>query len=127
MYIQKYLLHSGNKQSPIMMKEITEEKDCDQSRHEFINTTSERGSFASRYQSFFYGYFFTCNKFRHNVVDFKVYRRNVQARDGYVALSNIECYKFHNYGHIARDCRSMIEPYMKENTNIRYKKVWRRK
>jgi hypothetical protein len=44
-----------------------------------------------------------------------------------VAPRNIECYKCHNYGHIARDCRSMIDNSMKENTNIRYKKVWIRK
>jgi hypothetical protein len=36
----------------------------------------------------------------------------------------VECYKFHNYGHIARDCRSMIDTSMKEKTDIRYKKVW---
>jgi hypothetical protein len=40
---------------------------------------------------------------------------------------NIECYKFHNYGHIAHDCRSMMDTSMKENTDIRYKKVWKRK
>jgi hypothetical protein len=44
-----------------------------------------------------------------------------------VAPCNIECYKFHNYGHIASDCRSMIDNSMKENTYIRYKKVWIRK
>jgi hypothetical protein len=44
-----------------------------------------------------------------------------------VAPHNIECYKCHNYGHIARDCRSMIDTSMKENTDIRYKKVWKRK
>jgi uncharacterized protein YdhG (YjbR/CyaY superfamily) len=44
-----------------------------------------------------------------------------------VATRNIECYKFHNYGHIASDCRSMIDTSMKENTDIRYKKVWIRK
>jgi hypothetical protein len=44
-----------------------------------------------------------------------------------VAPHNIECYKFHNYGHIARDCRSMIDTSMKENIDIRYKKVWKRK
>jgi hypothetical protein len=40
---------------------------------------------------------------------------------------NIECYKCHNYGHIASDCRSMIDTSMKENTDIIYKKVWIRK
>jgi hypothetical protein len=41
-----------------------------------------------------------------------------------VTPCNIECYKCHNYGHIASDCRSMIDTSMKENIDIRYKKVW---
>jgi hypothetical protein len=44
-----------------------------------------------------------------------------------VVAHNIECYKCHNYGHVANDCRSMIDASMKDNTNIRYKKVWIRK
>jgi hypothetical protein len=44
-------------------------EDHDQLRHEFRRTTSQRGSFASRYQSFFLGYCFTCNNFGHKVVD----------------------------------------------------------
>jgi hypothetical protein len=55
------------------------------------------------------------------------YKRNVQARSAYVVTHNIECYKFHNYGHIANDCRLMIDTYMKENTDIIYNKVWIRK
>jgi hypothetical protein len=39
---------------------------------------------------------------------------------------NIEFYKFHNYGHIARECRRMTYTYMKENIDIRYKKIWKR-
>jgi hypothetical protein len=44
-----------------------------------------------------------------------------------VASRNIECYKCHKYGHIASDCISMIDTSMKENTDIKYKKVWIRK
>jgi hypothetical protein len=44
-----------------------------------------------------------------------------------VAPHNIECYKCHNYGHMAHDCRSMIDTSMIENNDIRYKKVWKRK
>jgi hypothetical protein len=44
-----------------------------------------------------------------------------------VVARKIKCYKFHNYGHIASDCRSMIDTSMKENIDIRYKKVWIRK
>ena len=40
---------------------------------------------------------------------------------------NIECYKCHNYGHIAHDCRSMMDTCMKENIDIINKKVWKRK
>ena len=55
------------------------------------------------------------------------YKRNVQAISAYVAACNIECYKCHNYGHIASHCKSMIDTSMKENIDIRYKKVWIRK
>ena len=70
---------------------------------------------------------FYCTNFGNNVADCRDYKRNVQARSAYVAPRNIECYKCHNYGHIASDCRSMIDTSMKENIDIRYKKVWIRK
>jgi hypothetical protein len=44
-----------------------------------------------------------------------------------VAPHNIECYKCHNYGHIASDCRIMIDTSTKKNIDIIYKKVWIRK
>jgi hypothetical protein len=43
-----------------------------------------------------------------------------------VAPHNIECYKCHNYGHIARNCRSVINTPMKENIDDRYKKAYKR-
>jgi hypothetical protein len=101
--------------------------DHDQLRNKFKRTTPQRRSFAPRYENFFYDHCFYCTNFGHNVVDCRDYKRNVQARSAYLAAHKIECYKFHNYGHIASDCRSMIDTSMKNNIDIRYKKVWIRK
>jgi hypothetical protein len=87
----------------------------------------QKRSFTPRYVNLFYGHCFYCTNFGHKVADCRDYKRNVQARSVYVATRNIECYKCHNYGHIASDCRSMIYTSMKENIDIRYKKVWIRK
>jgi hypothetical protein len=97
-------------------------EDHNQPKHKFKRTTSQRRSFTPRYQSFFSGYCFTCNNSGHKVIDCREYGRNV-----YVAPYNIECYKFHNYGNIACDCRSMMNYSMKEDIDIVYKKVWIRK
>jgi hypothetical protein len=96
---------------------------CDHLRNEFKKTLSQRESLASRYQSFFLGYCFNCNNFGHKVVYCRSYGRNVQARYVYVLPHNIECYKFHNHGHITHDFRSMMKYPLKENSDIRYKKV----
>jgi hypothetical protein len=97
--------------------------DHDHSRQKF-RTTPQRRSFTPRYANLFYGHCFYCTNFGHEVADCRDYKRNVQAISVYVATHNIECYKFHNYGHIDSNCRSMIDTSMKENTDIRYKKVW---
>jgi hypothetical protein len=102
-------------------------RDHDQSRKKFIRTTPQIILFTPRYVNLFYGNCFYCTNFRHKVADYKDYKRNFQARSAYVVARNIECYKCHNYGHIASDCRIMIDTSMKENTDIRYKKVWIRK
>jgi hypothetical protein len=101
--------------------------DDDQSRWEFRRTTPQRISFTPRYVNFFHGHHFYCTNFGHKVADCRDYKINVQERNAYVAPRNIECYKFHNYGHISHDCRSVIDTSMKENTDIKYKKVWIRK
>jgi len=44
-----------------------------------------------------------------------------------VAPHNIKFYKLHNYGHIDRDCRSMMDTSIKDKIDIRYKKVWKTK
>lgn len=36
---------------------------------------------------------------------------------------HIECYKYHNYGHIAHDYRSMMDSSMKGNTDIIYESL----
>jgi hypothetical protein len=102
-------------------------RDHDQLRQKFRRTTPQRRSFTHRYANLFYGHYLYCTNFGHKVANCRDYKRNVQARSSYVVARNIECYKCHNYGHIASDCRSMIDTSIKENTGIRYKKVWIRK
>jgi hypothetical protein len=87
----------------------------------------QRRSFTPRYANLFYGHCFYCTKFGHKVSYCRDYKINVQARNAYVAPRNIEFYKCHNYGHIASDCISMIDMSMKENNDIKCKKVWIRK
>ena len=106
---------------------MKEKKIEDQLRNEFRRTTSQRRSFTPKYQNFFYGHCFNCTNFGHKVVYCMDYGRNSQARNSYVAPHNIECYKFHNYGHIARDCRSTMHTSLRKNTSIKYRKVWKRK
>jgi hypothetical protein len=95
-------------------------EDHDHPRKEFISITPQRRSFTPRYAIFFYGHCFKCTNFWHKVVNCRMYEINVQERDAYVAPHNMECYKFHNYGHISQNHRSMIEPFMKECINVRY-------
>jgi hypothetical protein len=83
----------------------------------------QRRSFTPRYENLFYGHCLYCTNFGHKVTYYRDYKINVQADRAYVVAHNIECYKCHNYGHIASDRRSMINTSMKENTDIRYKKA----
>jgi hypothetical protein len=100
-------------------------KDRDQPRHEFKRTTSQRISFTLKYEKLFSGHCFICTNFGHKTTDCRAYGRNGQARNAYETPYNIECYKCHNYGHISRDSRRTMDTSMKENTDIRYKKVWK--
>ena len=88
-----------------------------------------------RYHSFFFGLFYACNNYGHKVIDCRSYARdrNAWSRNSYEntqyqskrnvvrkptdAFGNtynrfgalnyeIECYRYHNFGHIARNCRS---------------------
>jgi chromosome segregation ATPase len=86
--------------------------DHDQSRKKFRRTAAQIISLTPKYANLFYGHCFSCTNFGHKVADCRDYKRNVQARSAYVFPCNIECYKFHNYGNIASDCRSMIDTSM---------------
>jgi len=99
----------------------------DQPKQEFRKTTSLRRSSAPRYKNLFYGYCFYCTNLGNKVVDHRAHGINAQAKKSYVAPHDIECYKFHNYSHIARNCRSMIVPSMKKEKDIGYTMVWKRK
>jgi hypothetical protein len=101
--------------------------DHDQSRKNFRRTTPQRISFTPMYANLFYGHCFYFTNFGHKVADCRDYKRSVQAINDYVAPRNIESYKCHNYGHIASDCRSMIDTSMKDSIDIRCKKMWIRK
>jgi hypothetical protein len=101
--------------------------DHDQSRNKFRRTTPQRRSLTPRYANLFYGHCFYCTNFGHKVTNCRDYKIYVQEINSYVAPCNIEYYKFHNYGHIASDYRSMIHTSMKDNIDIGYNKVWIRK
>jgi hypothetical protein len=98
--------------------------DHDQSIKKSRGTAPQRRSFTPRYANLFYGHCFYCTNFGHKVTYCMDYKINVQERSAYVAARNIECYKCQNNGHIASDCRRMIDTSMKENIDIKYKKVW---
>jgi hypothetical protein len=97
--------------------------DHDQPRKEFIRTKPKIRSFIPRYVNLFYGHCFYCTNFGHKVANCRAYGRNVQARKAYLAPYDIECYKCHNYGHIAHDYRSKMDTSMKENNDIKYNKL----
>ena len=105
-------------------KGFNHDHDHDQLKKKFRRTTPQRRSFTPRYTNLFYVHCFYCTKFGHKVADCRDSKRNVQELSAYVAAYNIECYKCDNYGHIVSDCRIMIDTSMKENIDIRYKKVW---
>lgn len=116
--------------------------------------TACRQSILSQYPSIFNSYFSSCSNFKHEVRDCRMYntvndqehyqnqRRNLaiskdRFQNNYVSKnymafsssfrSKIEFLNFHHDGNIAHDWRHMMESSRKNNSNIRYKKVWRRK
>jgi hypothetical protein len=101
-----------------------------------------------RYKRLFYSHCFNCANFGHKVVNCRSYFKNKSNYAGYLnnsypkkyyeaynrnensfgSLRNeVECYKCHNYGYISRNCRSMMDTSMKENIDIIYNKIWKRK
>ena len=90
-----------------------------------------------RYHFFFLGVCYACNNYGHEAIDCRAYarNRNTWSRNSYENSRNqvegnyfrkphvasnrtynkfgalnyeIECYRFHNFGHIAMNCRSMF-------------------
>jgi len=98
----------------------------DQPRQELRRNTPKIKSLTPRYVNLFYGHCFNCTNFGHKVVYCRAYEWNDKEINAYVAPQNIECCKYNNYRHITQNCRSMINPPMKENIDDRYKKAWRR-
>ena len=89
----------------------------------------------SRYQSFFSGLCYACNNYGHKAIDYRTYARYIsewernryenskhQTEENYIKKSHlasgrnynrfgalnydIECYRCHNFGHIAKNCSS---------------------
>ena len=103
-----------------------------------------------RYQSFFSGLCYACNNYGHKVVDCRTYTRyrynlgkNRYENSKYQVEGNynrgsqlppnknynrfealdydIECYRCHNFGHIARNCRNRLtgpQDRFKENKEL---------
>lgn len=42
-------------------------------------------------------------------------------------MGDIECYKYHNYGHVAHYCKYKMKSTMNEKLEDKNKKVWKRK
>lgn len=57
-------------------------------------------------------YYFKCNIYGHNILDcnFIVASRNFTSRNAFAPLMDylVECYKYHNFRHIAKYCRSIF-------------------
>jgi hypothetical protein len=100
-------------------------------KNEFRKVMTPRRPTMNMYEYLFLGNYFSCNNFGHKEIDYGAYPRNDQRRNGgmYNALRNnyvnnkvknlvdnrnknsfsplfnynIECYKFHNFGHKSQD------------------------
>ena len=114
----------------------------------------------SRYQNFFSSLCYACNNYGHKAIDCRTYTRyrngwgrnryensKYQEEENYVRRSqlapnrnynrfgvlsyDIECYRYHNFGHITRDCRSRLtgpQDLFKENKQpSEYQTNWKGK
>jgi hypothetical protein len=110
-YIRPYTFRKNRSFNHCEIK--NQKEDFDHPRQDLRRNTPKRRSFNPRYVNLFYGHCFNCTNFGHKLIDCRAYERNDQVRNSYVTPHNIECYKLHDYGHIAQNCRSMIKPSMK--------------
>lgn len=71
--------------------------------------------------SFFHGYCFSCNLFRHKAIDCKSYGNernmrhkshmynNFRSHDSFAPFSShLRCYIYNKFGHMEKDCRSKL-------------------
>ena len=91
--------------------------------------------------TYFYGYCYSCGKFGHEDVECHMYPRNEYNSRTSIKYeppraqrninrfehlrNNMECYKFQNFGHIARDCR--LENPLEEYSKPQNERTWNKK
>jgi len=120
--------------------------------NELRRVVFSRKHFTTMYQSFFFGYCFSCKHFGQKEINCRSYGRNDHFRNGrkifYQSISfhgranrdykyfspihyNVECYKCHNYGHIEKYYKNNFRNSEKVNTQVKHEdkrtKVWRKK
>jgi hypothetical protein len=91
-------------------EENCKEKDCDRLRgakKRPRRTAPLRRQTVPRDQSIFHGYFYTCNNYGHKAIHCRAHDRNTQVKNRGMVSFKIQCYNYHKYGHIARDCRQV--------------------
>jgi hypothetical protein len=91
------------------------------------------------YQTIFFGLCYACNNFGHKVVNCRANKRNnnnfesytqrdysrrpsdtqIRSYNRFESLSTkVECYKYNNFGHIAKDCKMTVPPNeLQQNNN----------
>lgn len=79
-------------------------------RRRFMAPTATWKRSQTKFIFFFSGYYFKCNAYGHKISNCKynIEPRNFANRNALSLLRDyaVECYSYHNFGHITRNCRS---------------------